>query len=66
MMERVESLRVEVEEERSNSDKVRREAAMKAEQDRSSINALRDQVTRLTSKIDDMRYVSYRIIELAV
>lgn len=58
MMEKMDSLRTEMEDERSTSDKMRREANLKAEQDRSNINALRDQVTRLTTKIDDMRYIS--------
>lgn len=52
----MESLRNELEEEKVALEKLRREANLKAEQDRSSINTLRDQVTRLTSKMDDMRY----------
>ena len=59
MMEKMDSLRAEVEDERATLDRVRREANLRAEQDRSNINALRDQVTRLTSKIDDMRYESF-------
>lgn len=52
----MESVRNELEEERAALEKLRREANLKAEQDRSNINTLREQVTRLTSKMDDMRY----------
>ena len=55
LLEKMESVRNELEEERSALEKLRREANLKAEQDRSNINTLREQVTRLTSKMDDMR-----------
>ncbi len=55
MLEKIEAIRVELEDERISSEKLRRESNLKSEQDRSNINTLRDQVTRLTSKIEDMR-----------
>lgn len=55
LLEKMEAIRAELDEERVALEKLRRESNMKAEQDRSNINTLRDQVTRLTSKIEDMR-----------
>lgn len=55
LLEKMEAVRAELDEERVALEKLRRESNLKAEQDRSNINTLRDQVTRLTSKMEDMR-----------
>lgn len=55
LLEKMETVRAELDEERVALEKLRREGNLKVEQDRSNINTLRDQVTRLTSKIEDMR-----------
>lgn len=55
IIEKMQALRIELDDERTLGEKLKREFNLKAEQDRSSINALRDQVTRLTSKIEDVR-----------
>ena len=59
LLEKMEAVRAELDEERVALEKLRRESNLKAEQDRSNINTLRDQVTRLTSKMEDMRYIGF-------
>lgn len=49
-------MRREWDEERSVGERLRREAAAKMEQDRASINTLRDELARIKTRMEEARY----------
>lgn len=56
LLEKMEAIRRELDEERGSSERQRREAAAKMEQDRASINQLRDELARIKTKMEETRY----------
>jgi rootletin len=54
-MEKLENVYRELEGEKGNLDRVRREAATHAEQDRNNLNKLRDEVNRFKNKLDESK-----------
>lgn len=57
LQERIESMRRDLEEEQSALERLRREAASRAEQDRGSLNQLRDELGKLKTKLEESKYV---------
>ncbi|XP_024946085.1 rootletin isoform X3 [Cephus cinctus] len=55
LMEKLEAIFRELEEEKSGSDRLRREAMVRAEQDRNNINQLRDELNRIRTRLDDAK-----------
>lgn len=54
-MEKLEGVYRELEEEKGNLERLRREAASRADQDRNNINQLRDEINRLKSKLEETK-----------
>jgi rootletin len=55
VVDRLEELRREMEAEKASCERSKREAAMKAEQDRTVINQLRDNLSAVSSKLEQFR-----------
>lgn len=55
LADRLESLMKELEEEKKGLDKVKRDASSRAEQDRVTINSLRDELGKLKTKLEELR-----------
>lgn len=55
LMEKLEGVYRELEEERGNLDRLRRDAGTRADQDRNNINQLRNEVTRLRTRYDETK-----------
>lgn len=55
LLEKMEATRRELDEERAISERQRREAAAKMEQDRANINQLRDELARIKTKMEEAR-----------
>lgn len=55
LADRLEALMKELEEERNVLDKVKRDAASRTEQDRVTINSLRDELGKLKTKLEELR-----------
>lgn len=55
LLEKMDSVRRELEEERGTGEKVRRDATTRMEQDRASLNQLRDELSRLKTKMEEFR-----------
>lgn len=59
------SLKRELEEERSQAERARREALARIEQDRASINTLRDELARVKARMEESR-CCFRLVFLPV
>ncbi|XP_014470851.1 PREDICTED: centromere-associated protein E [Dinoponera quadriceps] len=55
LLEKLETIIRELEEEKSNLDRVKRDAAVRAEQERNNTNQLRDELSRLRTKLDETK-----------
>jgi len=57
LQEKLDGIRRELEEEQEALDRLRRDAATRAEQDRGNINQLRDELARLKTRLEESRLV---------
>lgn len=55
LLDKLCGMKRELEEERSAAERLRRDSAAKIEQDRASINTLRDELTRIKAKMEETR-----------
>lgn len=55
LQEKLECARRELEEERGVLERLRREAAARAEQDRATLNQLRDELARVHTRLEDFK-----------
>lgn len=55
-MEKLEEAKREIEAERQAHDRNRRDAAVRSEQDRATINSLRDSLNATNAKLDQLRF----------
>ncbi|XP_032664691.1 rootletin isoform X3 [Odontomachus brunneus] len=55
LLEKLETIMRELEEEKNNLERVKRDAAVRAEQERNNTNQLRDELNRLRTKLDETK-----------